>query len=116
MAQTWSFPMSITVRFTQAGCHRWPAAPAHRAYLASLHRHLFFVEVTTPVEHHERQIEFHGLVEEAKSLFAIGETDSCESMAANLVKGLVERYAGRPFRVSVFEDNECGATVTGPHD
>jgi len=108
--------MTITVRFTQAGLHCWPEAPAHRSYLASKHRHLFFVEVTTPVEHQQRQIEFHDLLDAAKLAFKIGETDSCETMAANLVKQLCNQYVGRPFRVAVFEDNECGATVTGPHD
>jgi len=108
--------MSITVRFSRPGLHRWPQAAGHRSYLANIHRHVFFVEVSTTVEHHDRQIEFHDLQDTAKELFRIGETDSCERMASNLVKGLVDRYTGRPFRVSVFEDNECGATVTGPHD
>jgi len=112
----WDSSMSITVRFTREGWHRWPGAPPERDYLASLHRHNFHIEVTTPVEHHERQIEFHDLLDDAKALFSIAESDSCETMAANLVKALVDRYAGRPFRVSVFEDGECGATVTGPHD
>lgn len=116
MARMSDSPMSITVRFTQSGLHCWPEAPPHRAYLASLHRHLFFVEVTTPVEHAGRQIEFHDLLEDAKRLFEIRESDSCEMMAANLVRWLCNKYAGRPFRVSVFEDDECGATVTGPHD
>lgn len=106
--------LSITVRFTAPGFHSWPDAPDHRAYLRASHRHLFHVELTTPVEHRERQIEFHDLMDEAMSLFEVGfhGSDSCETMAAGLAKSISERYDGRPVTVSVFEDGEAGATAT----
>ena len=106
--------LSITVRFAWPGFHSWPDAPDHRAYLRGQHRHLFHVEVTTPVDHEERQIEFHDLIDEAKALFAgdAGGSDSCETMATELATALSERYGGRPFTVSVFEDGEAGATAT----
>jgi len=75
-----------------------------------LHRHLFFVDVTTAVTHHEREIEFHDLIDVARDLFEPGTTESCETMAHNLAGRLRGHYA-RSFKVSVFEDNECGATV-----
>jgi hypothetical protein len=59
----------IHVRFTEHGVHCWPQAPERRAYLRSLHRHLFFVEVSTAVEHDDREIEFHDLQEEAACIF-----------------------------------------------
>jgi len=68
------------------------------------------VHVTTSVTHHEREIEFHDLIDVASKLFKPGTTESCETMAHNLARRLSDRYA-RPFTVSVFEDNECGATV-----
>src|ERR1700758_1420516 len=103
---------SITVRFATPGFHQWPDAPPRRSYLRSMHRHLFHVEVTTPVEHHERQIEFHDLMDEAKGLFGPrARSDSCETMAHELASELSRLHDGRPFKVSVFEDEEAGATV-----
>jgi len=80
----------------------------------STHRHLFHVELSTPVAHIEREIEFHDLLEEAKRRFGGPRhgSDSCETMAINLAKAMSEHYGGRPFTVSVFEDGEAGATVT----
>jgi hypothetical protein len=103
---------TITVKFTAEGFHHWPDAPEHRAYLRHQHRHLFHVEVTTPVTHHERQIEFHDLMESAKCLFRVRDVGaSCETMAYQLASALSERLGKRPFTVAVFEDGECGATV-----
>lgn len=104
--------ISITVRFAVPGFHRWPDAPERRAYLRDRHRHLFHVEVSCPVTHHERQIEFHDLMDEAKELFGPKtESDSCETMAQALAVELSGRHENRPFKVSVFEDGESGATV-----
>ena len=105
--------LSITVRFTAPGVHCWPDAPDHRSYLRAPHRHLFHVELTTPVTHRERQTEFHDLMDEARALFGAHDYDaSCETMAAGLAKSISERYEGRPVTVSVFEDGEAGATAT----
>ncbi|MBO4221981.1 hypothetical protein [Bradyrhizobium neotropicale] len=102
----------ITVKFQVPGFHRWPDAPEHRAYLRNDHRHLFHVEVSTPVEHHERQIELHDLMDEAKELFCQPTNwASCESMAYHLATRLSDKHQGAPFRVAVFEDGEAGATV-----
>ena len=62
-------PAVIFVRFEQVGFHCWPDAPSHRAYLRASHRHLFGIEVTTRVDHDERDIEFHDLRDEAAALF-----------------------------------------------
>jgi hypothetical protein len=75
---------------------------------------LFYVEVSTGVEHGERQIEFHDLLDDATEIFAEqddGEA-SCETMAMRLAVGLSDRHEGRAFEVSVFEDGECGATCS----
>lgn len=106
----------IHVRFDAPGFHRWPDAPPHRSYLAQRHRHLFKVEVTTSVNHDEREIEFHDLLDAARHEFTLivaagGNPKSCEAMARALHTNLSATYK-RMFSVSVWEDGECGATVT----
>ena len=102
----------IFVRFKVEGIHCWANAPEHRSYLATLHRHLFYIEVRCNVSHDDREIEFHDLLDTAKSLFTGGNmgNKSCEQMARNLATELVQRYQ-RSFTVEVSEDNECGAKV-----
>lgn len=107
----------IHVTFSHAGLHRWKDAPEHRSYLRSPHRHLFTVTVGTTVEHDDREIEYHDLIDEASSSFAYAMNGhaainrSCEHMARELAERLSARYGGRWFLVSVWEDGECGSTV-----
>lgn len=103
----------IFIRFSFEGFHHWRDAPEHRTYLATRHRHNFHVEVQCLVNNDDREIEFHDLLDCSKSFFDNPErgNQSCEMMARNLGKFLVERYK-RSFTVSVSEDNECGAIVT----
>ena len=49
---------TITVRTKFEGLHFWKDAPEKVAFLRNLHRHLFRVEVTVPVTHSDRDIEF----------------------------------------------------------
>jgi hypothetical protein len=102
----------IFVRFSFPGFHHWESAPEHRSYLASRHRHLFGVEVRCSVNNDDREIEFHDLLDQAKSFFSESErgNQSCEMMARALGEFLASCYQ-RPFTVSVTEDNECGAQV-----
>lgn len=107
----------IHVRFRMEGLHHWPDAPTHRGYLAMEHRHLFHVEVSTTVKHDDREIEFHDLRDDAIVAFValyVGGASlgslSCEAIARAIGRSLGERYS-RVFRVSVWEDGECGATV-----
>ena len=103
----------IIVRFVSEGFHYWSGAPVERAYLGSRHRHLFHVEAETEVNHDDREIEFHDLLNEARSLFPVGDLGprSCESLARGLASASAQKYR-RPFRVAVFEDNEVGASAT----
>lgn len=107
----------IVVRFVMPAFHRWVGAVGKRAYLAEKHRHLFHVEVICEVNHDDREIEFHDLLDEARILFrALGDADgdmgglSCEMMARTIGGDLASRH-GRPFTVKVFEDGEVGAVV-----
>lgn len=103
----------IIVRFVSEGFHRWPGATGRREYLASVHRHLFHVEVKTEVAHDDREIEFHDLLDDAKAWFPAGDLGarSCESLARELASALAQKYT-RPFQVAVFEDAEVGAEVS----
>lgn len=103
---------TIWVNFTDARFHRWPQATGKREYLRSLHRHLFHIKVSTTVQHDDREIEFHDLLEMAKVEFVKMDVKdmSCEAMARALGKILAHRY-GRDFIIDIAEDGECGATV-----
>jgi hypothetical protein len=104
----------ITVRFAFEGWHNWPEAPEHRAYLRSEHRHLFHVEVAVSVEHHDREVEFHDLLDLCKKDCpgpSLGR-HSCEDIAQQFIALVSATYPGRAYRVSVWEDNEVGATVS----
>lgn len=105
----------IRVRFALPGFHSWPDAPDRRAYLRDVHRHVFHVEVCTHVSHDDREIEFHDLQDEAREIFesiltSLTGPRSCEHMARVLGAKLREHHK-RTFEVTVWEDNECGATV-----
>ena len=106
----------IDVGFTVEGLHNWPAAPSHRAYLASPHRHLFHVSVRVAVKDDDREIEFHDLREQGRKTM-VGYLDggsfggqSCEHLARRLATDLSNLHA-RPVTVHVSEDGEFGATV-----
>lgn len=118
---------TIFVRTIQDGLHCWPQAPEHRSYLRLLHRHLFHIEVTTEVDHDDREIEFHDLLEQVVSIWkgftSYGAANlgaaSCEQLARTIGMRLAQAHKRR-FDVMVSEDGECGATVislpteTGP--
>lgn len=104
----------VIVRFTREGFHCWPDAPPHRAYLAERHRHLFHIEVALEVFEHDREIEFHDLLDFCRQQFPGGEmgSASCEQMAKRLAENITRRFSGRRVSVGVFEDGEVGARVT----
>jgi 6-pyruvoyl-tetrahydropterin synthase len=106
----------ITTEFV--GFHRWPEAPDEVYYLRNLHRHLFKVKVTVPIEE-DRQIEFHMLKADVDSALAESmlrsdnnrSTFSCEQTAELLAKAAIGHYAIAWARAEVSEDGECGSTV-----
>jgi hypothetical protein len=106
---------TIFVRFTQPGFHHWPDPTPERAYLGQRHRHLFHVEVRVQVWHDDREVEFHDLLDFARSQFPGGELggQSCETMARALGKEIARRF-GRAVEVTVSEDGEVGAVVVTP--
>ena len=108
--------ISIFIRFQRHGFHNWPDAVTvnpSRDYLASRHRHLFFIEVEVPVTHEDRQIEFHDLQDFLINLWPHQKelhNQSCEMLAQQIAKSIREEWSHLPWiKVEVSEDNECGA-------
>lgn len=108
--------MTATVRWTRTGFHAWYEAPEARVYLQSMHRHKFYFEAEIETFHNDREIEFHDLLAVCEGASPPeGESwggHSCEMMAQNVAEALRQKYAAmRTLRVSVFEDDEVGATI-----
>lgn len=112
------FDRSVTVRWEQVGFHCWPEANGVREYLSTRHRHKFFFTLTVDVFHNDREIEFHDLLDFAKTIIVEQELgrQSCEDLATTIIDAVVAKYpqtaSSRTIRCSVFEDNEVGATLT----
>lgn len=118
---------TITIRTSFEGTHCYPNAPEDVKFLREEHRHIFYIEATVEVLNNDREIEFILLKRDVNQwigkhcdsktkLWEMG-TMSCESVATYLAGWLLKKYSSnkkrRYVRVSVFEDNENGATVEG---
>jgi hypothetical protein len=69
--------------------------------------------VEVPVEHADRQIECHDLMEFCRNTFRIPQNKgdwSCETMAETLALDIIDRYKLAWTKVEVLEDGECGAS------
>ena len=113
--------VSAAVRFIVTGFHYWPDAPVGRAYLGRRHRHAFHCEVRVRVEHDDRDVEFHDLLEHARRGLGVGDLGSgdlefagasCETLAQRLIDHVNTRWPGRCYHAEVWEDGEVGALVT----
>lgn len=113
---------TVWVTTSFVGFHFWPDAPLARGYLRAPHRHRFGVRVEVPVDHDDREMEFHDLLDavhfQVQQLAPVNELTgvshcggySCEMMAERIAQNLRENF-DRPVTVTVDEDGECGATV-----
>jgi len=110
----------IAVRFTVPGFHQWPDAPAERFYLSSTHRHLWHAEVTITVEHNDREVEFHDLLDHARTALEPNADNgwrSTEDLATFIAAVVRQRWPARHVMVSLYEDGECGAILAwGPDE
>lgn len=110
----------IFVRLQVPGLHRWDDAPANREYLRNTHRHLFHIEAECLVNHSNREIEFHDMLDAIRDYVDEQATHmkggysfagmSCEMVAESIGTHLSRKY-GRAFTIEVSEDGECGARV-----
>jgi hypothetical protein len=107
----------ITVSTASIGFHRWPEAKDTRAYLSDRHRHLFHYRVTAPVNHDDRDIEFHDLLDVVNDSPPLTRREhgrsSCEHLAGEVAAAVFDAYPTTPWvAVEVTEDDEVGATLT----
>lgn len=108
----------IAVRTSFVGFHCWPSAPEPVAFLRDRHRHVFHVELTMPVRHDDRDVEFTlvkiKLDELLAGLARIMTTESCEQIGNAVVVWAADTYKipGR-YVAQVYEDGENGAMTTG---
>lgn len=94
--------------------HCWPKAPVEVGYLRHLHRHVFTVYSTIEVFHDDRELEFIQVQHHLKwflGRYNFQPSVSCEQIARIVAQHILDEYGERNVRVSVFEDNENGATV-----
>ena len=107
--------ISIFVKTSFEGFHKYVDAPEEVSYLRQLHRHIFGVEVELSVTHNNRDLEFiivkHHIEDFLKNTYKQGETYSCEQIADDVCKHLIDVY--NPKRVSclITEDGENGGRV-----
>lgn len=126
-----SFSSYITVSTQFEGMHLWKDCPIiDVSFLSHPHRHIFFVELTLPVIHDDRCMEFFvvkdQLNEAIRELYptkVVGITNlygrSCEMLAKEIIEKLLknEDYASLEYiRCTVREDNENGAGVMWEHE
>lgn len=107
--------MKIIVKTQFEDYHKWSKAPKEVAFLRSIHRHIFFVEIETEVTHDDRELEFFmvkKVLDEAIERFIkpMPPSKSCEQMALKL-RGLLTVEYNRDFIVRIFEDNQNGVEV-----
>jgi hypothetical protein len=108
----------INVKNKIEGMHCYEGAPAEVAFLKQPHRHMFYINTQIEVFHDDRELEFimvqHRIQKELEQSYDLPNlgTRSCEMIARNLLDTLQEWYGiDRDIWVSVYEDNENGATV-----
>ena len=111
----------IWVTFQKEGIHRYPQALTDPAleqvkFLGYDHRHIFHFRVDIEVFHNDRDIEFILFKRELEDLYTSGtlllDHKSCEMMADDLSKYILNKYPGRSLEISVSEDNENGCINT----
>lgn len=107
----------IFVTFQKEGIHCWPDAVSMPGveFLANPHRHMFHFRVEIQVYHDDREIEFILFKRELEKLYT-DETlqldyKSCEMLAAELAKYIIDHYPGRKLKIEISEDGENGAVV-----
>ena len=96
------------------GLHNWPDAQSvfpEVGFLASMHRHKWYITAKKRVNHDDRDVEFilfkrwlEGLYDGTLEL----NYNSCEMIADDLHEEITEKYPKRKIWISVSEDNENG--------
>ena len=110
MSETFYIEVKNQIELT----HCWPEAPVEVVYLRCLHRHVFTVYSTIEVFQDDRELEFIQVQHHLKYFlenYNFQPRVSCEQIAMIVAQHILDTYGSRNVRVSVFEDDENGATV-----
>ena len=115
--RTIKFKRSIQVRCSFAAMHQWNDAPEEVKFLRNLHRHIFNVVATIPVNHDDRELEYF-MVQRKVEKFIDQEvlsvwdySTSCEMIAERICSFIVAEYDRFNVTVEVNEDGENGSIV-----
>ena len=106
----------VWVRFQKEGIHKYPAALddpklTEVSFLGHPHRHIFHFKIWIEVFHNDRDVEFILFKRWLERLYdGTLELDykSCEMIADDLHKEIINKYPDRETWISVSEDNENG--------
>ena len=109
----------INVRTDFYGIHKYVNAPEEVAFLRNEHRHKFYVEAMIQVFHNDRELEFIIVKNKINefinsNILCMPVVYSCEMICNDIIAFIEKTYCkdvARKIKVSVFEDNENGATV-----
>ena len=118
----------IWVTFQRDGIHKYPAALEDPSlatgdkydvsFLGYPHRHIFHFKVHIEVFHNDRDIEFIQFQRWLQELYEQGTLEldykSCEMMADDLHKEIIQKYPKRDVRIEVSEDGENGCEIYYP--
>ena len=111
----------IWVTFRREGIHRYPAALEDPAlatggwddvsFLGHPHRHIFHFKVWLEVFHDDRDVEFIQFKRWLENLYNAQlqlDYKSCEMIADDLYKEIIQKFGGRKVWIEVSEDGENG--------
>jgi hypothetical protein len=110
---------TITVEWSVDGYHRWPEASGERVYLADRHRHRFAFTVTIVVEHADREVEFHDLLDVCRGMGLFADSGagvdfgrrSCEQLAEEVARAVLTMFPVGWCLVTCSEDGYVTASV-----
>ena len=111
----------IWVTFRREGIHRYPAALEDPnlatggwddvSFLGHPHRHIFHFKVWLEVFHNDRDVEFIQFKRWLENLYNAQlqlDYKSCEMIADDLYKEIIQKFGGRKVWIEVSEDGENG--------
>lgn len=115
------FDYRVVAKTNIMATHHWPNAPDGRAYLRSLHAHMFNITGVASIDF-DREIEFHDLKEmmdmavmeltiKNTTLVSKGKLPSFGSMSCESIAQYILTRCPVLDEVTVFEDESCGSTV-----
>ena len=115
----------IWVTFRKEGMHYYPAALTDPklatgdeydvSFLGHPHRHIFHFKIHLEIFHDDREVEIIQFKRWCENLFTTGALEldykSCEMIADDLNKCIIEKYPGRDMTIDVSEDGENGCLI-----